>query len=120
MSQDFDASGVAATVRTATPDQMRDLYARVFAGTMGQTVLLDILTKAQVAARRPSDAMGGEARAFHDGRADLALQIFEILGVDPIGVALGVMTADLKGSDHERYERSGIGGPILDEPEPQF
>lgn len=87
----------------AETQQLRDAYGRVFAGPIGQQVLIDILLKAQVAHRRGDD-LGLEARAFHDGRADMALQILNMVSDDPMAGVLAVVTTNLKGSSHDRSE----------------
>jgi|GEM_PF-4772193 len=100
----FDPGRVADVVRKGDPEALKRHYRTVFGTDSGAIVLLDILVRAKVAQGRPAE-MSTRAAGFHDGRADLALEILALAGPDPTGAALGIMITELEGDDSDRHER---------------
>jgi hypothetical protein len=109
----FDPGRAAAVVRKGDHDELRGHYRRAFGGDSGAIVLLDLLVRAQVAQRRDG-RLSDRERAFHDGRADLALQILDLAGCDPIAVTLGVMTDTLEGENDDRHDDAERQRPDYD------
>jgi hypothetical protein len=110
-----DTEALIARLQARDDAALTEAYGRVFDSELGAFVLADILTKAQIGARRTDD-LPGRVRAFHDGRIDLALEIAGQARVGAEAVAIRVMTEnddDLRGRNHER-DADSFGRPDAD------
>ncbi|TCS14550.1 hypothetical protein [Caulobacter sp. BK020] len=105
---EFEARHAADQARRiSSPDLDRE-FAKI-----PRVVLLKIMSMGGLMRRRADDTPA-EARAYHDGMADLALEIITHAGFDHEALLAAAITGSLEGERDDRHEHEHRRGPILD------
>lgn len=105
-----DPEALAARLRAKDEGALAQAYRICFGGEVGRYVLAHILAEAGIGQVRGPD-MGGEARAFWDGRMATAITIMNRAGADEASAAVTVLSESdkLEGRNDER-SADGFGG----------
>lgn len=106
-----DPEGLIARLRAEEPEALQAAYRIAFGGEVGRFVLAHILAQGGSGQPRGPD-MGGEARAWWDGKMALAIEIMTLAGFDRFDAAVTTLAQSdqMEGRDHERSSFSRPDG----------